>query len=415
MVHYAGYAPRFHPSDFETRTRDGVGADWPISYGDLQAALRARRARAAGRRPGLAVGRPAPLPARAAPDLAARPSAPGRARARHGIEMRVGPVGDRQRHLRQPAALHLPRLLPAGLQGQRQGSARWSRTCPTRSRTASRSAPTPWSPRVEIDDATGAATGVTLRPRTGSERFQRAAAVAVAGYSIETPRLLLQLDQPRAIPHGLGNNDDQVGRYVMVQGAPQVAGAVPRDAAACTRRRRRRSPPSSSTRPTQRARVRARLLDPDRRRRCRSAGPSTCSPTATGAARCASTCATTTTGRCSARSASCCRSPTTASRSPTSPTSTGMPVARFDYTPVRQRPRQHRLRASRRSTTIWDAAGAQDMLTIDRYAHLVGGCRMGTAPGRQRRRRRPPGLGRAEPVRRRRQRDADPGRAPTRR
>jgi len=31
MVHYAGYAPRFHPSDFEVRTRDGVGADWPIS------------------------------------------------------------------------------------------------------------------------------------------------------------------------------------------------------------------------------------------------------------------------------------------------------------------------------------------------------------------------------------------------
>src|SRR6185437_15692793 len=36
MVHYAGYAPRFHPSDFETRSRDGVGADWPISYWDLR-------------------------------------------------------------------------------------------------------------------------------------------------------------------------------------------------------------------------------------------------------------------------------------------------------------------------------------------------------------------------------------------
>jgi len=36
MVHYAGYCPRFHPSDFETYTRDGVGADWPISYPDLK-------------------------------------------------------------------------------------------------------------------------------------------------------------------------------------------------------------------------------------------------------------------------------------------------------------------------------------------------------------------------------------------
>jgi hypothetical protein len=36
MIHYAGYTPRFHPSDFETHTRDGVGADWPISYWDLK-------------------------------------------------------------------------------------------------------------------------------------------------------------------------------------------------------------------------------------------------------------------------------------------------------------------------------------------------------------------------------------------
>ena len=36
MVHFAGYAPRFHPSDFRTYSADGVGADWPISYDDLR-------------------------------------------------------------------------------------------------------------------------------------------------------------------------------------------------------------------------------------------------------------------------------------------------------------------------------------------------------------------------------------------
>src|SRR5439155_10474252 len=35
MVHYAGYTPRLHPSDFRTQTQDGVGADWPISYPHL--------------------------------------------------------------------------------------------------------------------------------------------------------------------------------------------------------------------------------------------------------------------------------------------------------------------------------------------------------------------------------------------
>ena len=36
MVHYAGYTPRLHPSDFATWTNDGVGADWPISYAELR-------------------------------------------------------------------------------------------------------------------------------------------------------------------------------------------------------------------------------------------------------------------------------------------------------------------------------------------------------------------------------------------
>jgi choline dehydrogenase-like flavoprotein len=47
MVHYAGYTPRFHPSDFHTHSSDGVGVDWP---------LRAGRTRTAGVRPVLAVG-----------------------------------------------------------------------------------------------------------------------------------------------------------------------------------------------------------------------------------------------------------------------------------------------------------------------------------------------------------------------
>ena len=44
--------------------------------------------------------------------------------------------------------------------------------------------------------------------------------------------------------------------------------------------------------------------------------------------------------------------------------------------------------------SILQAAGAQDILTIQRYAHLIGGCRMGTESRGQRRRRRPSGVGR---------------------
>jgi choline dehydrogenase-like flavoprotein len=59
--------------------------------------------------------------------------------------------------------------------------------------------------------------------RNGVERVQHARMVVVSGYAIETPRLLLNSATKRW-PDGLCNEHDQVGRYVMVQGAPQTAG-----------------------------------------------------------------------------------------------------------------------------------------------------------------------------------------------
>ena len=76
--------------------------------------------------------------------------------------------------------------------------------------------------RIEVDERTGRATGVHY-VKDGVSRFQRARMVAIAGYSIETPRLLLNSASKR-FPDGLCNDFDQVGRYLMVQGAPQTAG-----------------------------------------------------------------------------------------------------------------------------------------------------------------------------------------------
>ncbi len=57
----------------------------------------------------------------------------------------------------------------------------------------------------------------------------------------------------------------------------------------------------------------------------------------------------------------------------------GIPVARMDYTQC-DNDRANIAYAKDTLHRIWEAAGAQDVLTIDRYAHLVGGCRMGTSP-----------------------------------
>ena len=67
--------------------------------------------------------------------------------------------------------------------------------------------------RVETA-ANGLATGVHYH-REGRWRFQRARNVVVAGYSIETPRLLLNSASGRH-PQGLANSSGLVGRYLMV-------------------------------------------------------------------------------------------------------------------------------------------------------------------------------------------------------
>ena len=220
MIHYAGYTPRFHPSDFETRRRDGVGADWPISYWDLKPHYERveRELPVAGQ--DWPWGDPHSYPHTAHPIGGAAEVAREGAR-KAGVAMRVGPVGitngsfGNRPHCiyrgfclqgckvnakASPLVTHLPDAIAHGVEVRADAHVT----------------------RLEVDASSGRVTGAVY-VNEGRERFQRAAAVVVAGYSIETPRLLLNSACPR-FPDGLANDHDQVGRYVMVQGAPQVAG-----------------------------------------------------------------------------------------------------------------------------------------------------------------------------------------------
>lgn len=67
--------------------------------------------------------------------------------------------------------------------------------------------------RIE-HDASGKVTGVIYRDKDGNEQRQKARVVAVAGNSIETPRLLL-LSESSKFPQGLANSSGQVGRNYM--------------------------------------------------------------------------------------------------------------------------------------------------------------------------------------------------------
>jgi choline dehydrogenase-like flavoprotein len=104
---------------------------------------------------------------------------------------------------------------------------------------AKQSVPVTWLPRalaagpeirdlamagqVEHDRA-GLASGVPYF-REGRWRFQKARNVVVAGYDIETPRLLLNSASAR-FPQGLANSSGLVGKNLMVQSNQAVWGLM---------------------------------------------------------------------------------------------------------------------------------------------------------------------------------------------
>ncbi|HEY1213481.1 MAG TPA: GMC family oxidoreductase, partial [Bryobacteraceae bacterium] len=69
----------------------------------------------------------------------------------------------------------------------------------------------------------GRVDGVVYYDREGREQFQRARVVIVAGYAIETPRLLLNSACPGHL-HGLANSSGTLGKYLMAQAGNVVAG-----------------------------------------------------------------------------------------------------------------------------------------------------------------------------------------------
>jgi len=76
-------------------------------------------------------------------------------------------------------------------------------------------------------DTVGRVTGVSYQ-RDGRWRFQRARNVVVAGYAIETPRLLLASASGK-FPEGLANSSGLVGKNLMVQSNQAVWGVMDRE------------------------------------------------------------------------------------------------------------------------------------------------------------------------------------------
>jgi choline dehydrogenase-like flavoprotein len=229
--------------------------------------------------------------------------------------------------------------------------------------------------RIEIDAGTGRCTGATYF-HEGQEHFQPADAIAVAGYSIETPRLLLHSTSAR-FPNGLANDNDLVGRGVMVQGAPQIGGRFPEEM-----RMYKAPPPEIDS---------EQFYETDESRGfARGLSIQTVGPLPIGWAE-----HVLADGHWGQALREYMRDynhwyvigalnellPRAENRVTLADEvdSNGMPVARMDYSQC-DNDRANIAFGKERMREIVRAAGAQDILEIDRYAHLVGGCPMSDSP-----------------------------------
>jgi choline dehydrogenase-like flavoprotein len=211
-INWAAHFPRFHPSDFRTRSLDGVGDDWPFSYADLEPYYDLNDARMGIS--GLA-GDPAypPKPKRSMP-----PVPPGRAglaaaKAFDTLGWHWWPV-DAAINTEPYGGLEACNGCGPCLAGCTRDAKAAVDVTYLRDAVAAGVEIRPHAIVQQVVIEAGRATGVTYRDGEGREVTQPAAAVVVAGNGIGTARLLM----------ASGVTSPALGRNLMFHGGAYVRG-----------------------------------------------------------------------------------------------------------------------------------------------------------------------------------------------
>ena len=221
---YMAHFPRFHPSDFRTRTLDGVGDDWPIDYATLQPFF-AENDRMMGVA-GLAGDPGCPPKELALPPVTLGILGETIARGFNELGWHWWPSESAiatQPYDGRDQCLNLGPCSSGCAQGAKASTdiTYWPHAIRAgvelRTRCRVR--------EITVDNK-GMATGVIYYDSAGIEQEQRAEVVIVACNGIGTPRLLLN-STSTAFPNGLANSSGLVGKNLMLHALQVVQGEFP--------------------------------------------------------------------------------------------------------------------------------------------------------------------------------------------
>ncbi|HST89866.1 MAG TPA: GMC family oxidoreductase [Ktedonobacterales bacterium] len=221
-VHWAGFTPRFHPSDFSVYSDTGLGADWPISYQDVKPYYELLELEIPVAGPsyypwgdphGYAYG---PHPMGGVGDVLINGC------TKLGIGVSIGgPVAITSgSHGDRPHCIYRGFCIQGCKVGAKQSTL--ISHVPDAIRHGAEIRANCMVARVNLG-ADGRVTGVTYFDPDGNLREQHAKVVIVSGYSIETPRLLFNSACP-GFEQGLANSSGVLGKYLMAQAGTVVLG-----------------------------------------------------------------------------------------------------------------------------------------------------------------------------------------------
>jgi len=233
-VHFTANYWRFHEIDFVESSRrgpiSGTGfADWPITYADLEPYYtKAEWELGVSGTPGpfdAHRSRPYPMPpvpVKASGVLFERGC------KKLGLHAQPAPLAILSQPFHgRPACHHCGFCLGFGCEFRAKSSTLYT-VIPTAEATGRcEIRPNSYAHRVEMDERSGRAIGVTYFDQHKVEHLQRARAVVVCANGAETPRLLLMSTSNR-FPQGLANSSGLVGKYLMFNGYTTVSGTFDR-------------------------------------------------------------------------------------------------------------------------------------------------------------------------------------------